>query len=304
VKDCGCFGDALKLTNWQTFYKNLIALPFSWYIYQKRDKWQLPKGWKAGLVTLYPILIIGWVSFHGITHLPLLDFRPYSIGTNITEAMSIPEGAPMPEYSTTFILEKNEQRKEFTEHNYPYDDTTWVFIDSQSKLIKSGYQPPIESFNLENEQGEDISQELLQSSDPVFILIAPRIDQLSIDNLNPMIELKSECQKKDIAFYCATSSLLEQAYQFDNQHQAAFNYLLADGTMLKTIIRGNPGLIILQHGTILGKYHHNHLPDLSITNNALAYCLKEQARTGAIKSIALLLIISLGAFVLNYSKKP
>lgn len=157
IKDCGCFGDAVVLTNWETFYKNIVLLAATIVLVMRPP--MMPKfisRTNQWIVINYTILFILVSSVLSLYTLPTFDFRPYHIGANIKKGMEIPEGAPLPEFETTFILEKDGQRKEFTIDNYP--DSTWMFIDSKTVQTVEGYVPPIRDFSIQaTDSGEDIT---------------------------------------------------------------------------------------------------------------------------------------------------
>lgn len=304
VTDCGCFGDAIKLTNWQTFGKNMIVLPFSILIFIQRKDFINPiKRWSLAALVAASVLIILWVSYQGLAHQPLIDFRPYKIGTNIPEAMSVPEGAQAPEYLTTFILEKEGVRKEFGISDYPYTDTTWVFVESINKQIKAGYEPPIQNFALQSATEGNFTERLLAMQKPVFLMIAPKLEKADLSNLDAMVKLYLLCRKYDYGFYCVTSSLPDQILEFDIRSNVGFDYLLADETMLKTITRNNPGLLLLQNGTILGKWNANDIDDADKFANPVQTAVSEmraQNEKLSVLSIALLLL-ALYIFTIRYN---
>lgn len=275
VSDCGCFGDAIKLTNWETFYKNMILLPLSFIVYRKRKDYKsFLSGWKETAGTMGGIIFIISISAYCVYYLPIIDFRPFKVGQNIPAAMTIPDDAPQAEYETTFILEKEGVRKEFDINNYPYEDSTWVFIDQESILIKEGYQPPIQSFSLETIDGYDMSGELLEHVQPVFFVIAPKIEKASVKHIDQLKGIHKMCMEHNYPFYVLTSSLAEIYFEFDAKHSAGFEYLSVDETLLKTICRGNPGLIILSKGTIIAKYNHTNLPHSSDLIHPLSHEVK------------------------------
>ncbi|NPA37272.1 MAG: DoxX family protein [Chlorobi bacterium] len=296
VSDCGCFGDAIKLTNWQTFYKNLIALPFAWIIFRDRTQFSTSiSSARINIITLISVIFATGISIYSYLNLPPIDFRPFKTGTNISEAMKIPEGAPQAEYKTTFILEKDGIRKEFNENNYPYEDTTWQFIDSKSILVKEGYQPPIKDFYLSNNADENMTNTVLNSKFPVFLMTVPDITTLNKKNVSELINISNKCRKNKIQFYCVTSSLMKDIVKFESKHRAMFNYLFADEVLIKTINRGNPGLTVLNKGTILAKYNYFNLPSSGIVNNPLSYTIKEstlQKEKRFVIITALLLILT------------
>ncbi|MDD3685314.1 MAG: DoxX family protein [Bacteroidales bacterium] len=150
VSDCGCFGDALILTNWETFYKNLIILAFTAvvFIYRKRFKpaWNPFFQWSLGIFFTLASTVL---AFHCLRNLPVIDFRPYHIGANIPEGMTVPEDQKDNKdvYESTFIYEKDGKQQEFTADKLP--DTTWKFVDAKHTLLKEGYKPPIHDFTIE-----------------------------------------------------------------------------------------------------------------------------------------------------------
>ncbi len=296
VSDCGCFGDVIVLSNWETFFKNLITLPFAWIIFRHRKQHEeLLTGWRINSLSLISVIFAVGISVYSYRYLPIMDFRPFKAGTNIPEAMKIPEGAQKPEYKTTFILEKSGIKKEFDENNYPYADTTWVFIDSKTELIKEGFQPPVTDFYISNRQGDEVTDKILNSSKPVFMMIALDISKIKPEQLVGLSKLNDECRRRDISFYCVTSSLYDEILKFEMTNQPMFNYLFADEVLLETIIRGNPGLVIIDKGTILAKYNYLNTPSLKIVENPVSYILQEKNRQTekyAVLITALLIIIS------------
>lgn len=273
VSDCGCFGDAFKVTNWQTFGKNIVFLVVAILVFRWRNvDGRGGKKWRQAAMTAMGLLVAGLVTMKGLTDEPMMDFRPYAVGTDIKASMSIPEDAPMTEYKTTFILEKDGVRKEFDENNYPYEDSTWVFIDSKSEVVSEGYVPPIADFSFVTPEGEDMSEALLNSPNPVFVAISPKLnkaDKSQMAKLGHQFEL---AQKNGFDFFVATSSSSADFIAADSLAGVALNYLQADETMLKTIVRSNPGLIVLQNGVIVAKYNLDHVPfDAEMASPAAAY---------------------------------
>ncbi len=306
VSDCGCFGDAIILTNWQTFFKNVFLLIPAIYIFTKRKNFLCPYSVKQELaITLLFAIGILYINYYSLNHLPILDFRPYKIGANINEGMKIPEGAPQTQYRSTFILEKNGVKKEFTVEDYPYNDSTWVFIDSKSDVISKGYEPPIHDFVLSNEQGDEVTQEILTQEKPIFLIVSYKINKGNWNKLQALQGLQSTLLNEGITTYCLTSSSANDIENFEAESGAGFTYLTADETMLKTTIRSNPGLILMQNGNIIGKWHYNDMPDYKEFNNPVSYTLSTfEKRYNNFKLISLFLLFSIltGVFLLFESK--
>lgn len=304
VSDCGCFGDAIKLTNWQTFYKNLITLPFAWILFRYRDRYDDElSGWRVFSLSLVSVIFAVGISVYSYRNLPMLDFRPFKTGTNIPEAMKIPEGALQPEYKTVFILEKDGIKKEFDENNYPYSDTTWLFIDSKTELIKEGFQPPITDFYITNKQGEESTQMLLNSEKPLFLMIAPDISTIKPEQVSGLIELSNRCRLKGLRFYCITSSLYDDLMKFELKNRAMFNYLFADEVLLETITRGNPGLVVIDKGTILAKYNYVNTPSVEIVDNPTSYILQEKSKQTGKYVVLITVLLTIISILIFYKKE-
>lgn len=261
VHDCGCFGDAIKLTNWETFYKNLILLPAAIILFKKRK--QLPSGFTGLKELIVFVLLLGVAflpSYIGYTRMPLFDFRPYHIGVNITEAMRIPEGAKGDVYKSTLYYKKDGVVKEFDENNIPWQDTTWKYVDTKSVLIQKGYTPPIENFSLTTPSGKDITDSILSYPNYYFLVVAHRLDKSDVNSVNKLNELYFKAKSLHYGFACVTSTSQSGIDAFISITGAAYPFLNADEIMLKTMIRSNPGLILLNKGTIIGQWHYNKLP--------------------------------------------
>ncbi len=276
VTDCGCFGDAVKLSNWATFIKNLILLPLAIVVMIRHKQFSASLSCRQQwIIGSWGILIMLFVVFHAMRYEPLIDFRPYSVGTDIKQSMTIPADAEQPEYETTFILEKEGVRKEFDVNSYPYNDSTWVFIDSKTKVIREGYQPPIKDFVLQNWQGDIVTDQILNSFQPLILVVAPKLDEMDEGAADKLMTLSHLCLQNNVQIHLATSSLQADIDRFDQREQIGVSYLTGDETMLKTIVRSNPGILIINHGTIVGKYNLNNLPDPGKLVNPISTSLSD-----------------------------
>lgn len=302
IKDCGCFGDALLLTNWQTFYKNIVLLAGAALLCKKpllmHRFISKTNQWIVVIYTMLFILVSSTVSMYT---LPQFDFRPYHIGVNIKDGMTIPKGAKEPKFETTFILEKNGTRKEFTLDNYP--DSTWTFIDSKTVQTEEGYVPPIHDFSIQTiDTEEDITDSVISQKGYVFLFISPHLEVADDSNFGDIDRIYEYCQEKHYPFYALTASTEKGIQHWRDITGAEYNFYITDETTLKTIIRSNPGLLLLKDGTIIGKWGHNTLPDLTEESPALEKTpyghITEKSITQKISEIILwyllpLLIISL-----------
>ena len=263
VSDCGCFGDAVTLTNGQTLLKNIILLACTIVML----RWPLSMGrlisrsnqWIVFNFTVIYILVTSTLCLY---LLPFIDFRPYHIGADIRKGMEIPDDAEQPEFKTTFILKKNGTEKEFTLDNYP--DSTWEFVETKTVQTKPGYEPPIHDFSLtDNETGDDITDQILQDKGYTFLLVAPQLEKADDSNFGDIDQLYEYAHEYGIPFYCLTASSQEAMERWRDITGAEYPFATADETTLKTIIRSNPGLVLIKDGKVINKWSHNNLPDTS-----------------------------------------
>ena len=261
VKDCGCFGDALHLTNTETLIKNIVLLVCSLAImYRPLAMFRFVSKSNQWIVTNYTIVFILVSSGLSLYYLPIFDFRPYHIGVNIPRGMEIPKGAKLPQFKTTFIMEKNGQRKEFTLENYP--DASWKFIDSKTVQTSEGYIPPIHDFSItDNKTGLDLTNSVLGHKGYTFLLIAPHLETADDSNFGDIDRLYEYAQSYGIPFYCLTASTTKAIKRWIDLTGAEYPFCITDEAVLKTIIRSNPGLLLLKDGTIINKWSHNNLPN-------------------------------------------
>lgn len=261
ITDCGCFGDALVISNWQTFWKNVVltALVIA-LLCTKRHIPQTFVWWAELSIALLGAALAGGLMLYTHYHLPLIDFRPYKIGNNIPELMEIPDDAPHDEYAVTLIYEKDGVEQEFTLQDYPRGDSSWHFVDQQSKLIKKGYEPPIHDFELINYEGEDLTYDLLEE-EHVTLVVMYDLQKADLNQLPKLAQLCKVNQQEEQPVYILTSATDEQIEDFIAQHNDVLDeswrelFLTADGIMLKTIVRANPGVFVVENGTIKDKYN-------------------------------------------------
>lgn len=261
VTDCGCFGDALKLSNWQTFYKNIFLIILAVLIFYYRYKYKpFDKVWiEWGLILLFAVLGTS-LFISNYRHLPMLDFRPYHVGTHIPSKMIIPDGAPSDVYNTRLYYQKNGTIKEFSLQNYPWRDSTWKWVKTSSDLIKKGYTPPIQGFSITTKNEEDITKQVLADTSYSFLFISYDLSLVRPEIWIKIIDYYHFTQKFHHHFYFLTSVTSDQAYQIKTIYHLPFDFDFSDQTVMKTIVRSNPGLMLLKDGVILGLWHYNDFP--------------------------------------------
>ena len=274
VHDCGCFGDAIILTNWQTFYKNILISAFVVISFLYRNSlagWmKIRTEWLIAAITTILITGFSWFNYQ---HLPVLDFRPYKIGTHIPDKMIIPEGAPANIYEQYFTLLDTisgkqisiESKRYLSDSTYWARTTTWKFISTtEPTLVRAGYQPPIRDFSISSLSGTDHTQSVLSDPGYYFVLVAYDLKKSNTKHQTKINLLCNQATEDNHKFICLTSVSADEIEQFKTTNNATYEFYLSDPITLKTIIRANPGLVIIHGGTILAKWNSNDIPDYNI----------------------------------------
>jgi len=270
VSDCGCFGDAFILTNWETFFKNIVLLAASFLVLKYHEKvTNLYTGKFYWLVAFYIILFSTLFCIYNAYVEPIFDYRAYKIGADLPKLMNVEEGKG-DIYENVFIYEKDGQKKEFTEDNYPWQDTTWIFVDRVNKLIKEGEKPTITDFEINRlyfnpdktdfEGDEAITTEVLEDSSYVFLMIAYSLPRMNETFLARFEDVNNYAKEHHYKFYCLTASTKDEILKWESENSVDFNFCLTDERTLKTIIRSNPGLVLLKRGVIINKWPDLYVP--------------------------------------------
>ncbi|GIZ08271.1 BT_3928 family protein [Flavobacterium sp. UMI-01] len=263
VKDCGCFGDALHLTPWESFTKDIVLLIFILILAFNSKLIKPLFGPKTQSVLAFgSFLAAAFMGYWVLNHLPLIDFRPYKVGTNIQKGMEIPEGAPKSVVEMIFIYNVNGQNKEFTENDLMNLPEGATFVDRKDKIISEGYVPPIHDFTMEKE-GTDYKDELLQEA-KLLVFIAYDLPNASVDGLKKLTSITKVAKQKGYKVIGMTASTPEQITTTQQKYAFDFDFYFCDATTLKTIERANPSLMILNQGTIVQKVHYNDSADLRL----------------------------------------
>ena len=265
VSDCGCFGDALVLTNWQTFWKNIVLLTLVIALLVCRKAIPQTFVWQAELsaAVLAAVASLALMEYSYL-HLPPIDFRPYKIGNNIPSLMEIPEDAEPDIYETTLVYAKDGVQQKFTLENYPKGDSTWTFVDQHSVLVKKGYEPPVHDFEIMNMDFDDITYDILESAHPVTLIVMYDLRKTDRKQMNKVFRVLDECEQRGEWCFILTGSGEDDIYAFAgetgiDEETAERLFCYTDPVTLKTIVRANPGLVIIQNGNIIAKHNLRNL---------------------------------------------
>lgn len=255
VTDCGCFGDAIPLTPWESFYKDVVLLVLIIILFVG-SKYIRPIFTRSirSIIVLFSLVICLAIGYHVLQHLPIIDFRPYKIGANIRESMEIPEDAPKPLFEYRWKFNVDGAEKIVVTHG-DYPDVEGEFIDVDTKMIHPGYTPPIEDFFIER-NGEDQTDYLL-SKEHLILVVAYSLDNTERQGYAAIKEVTDRAIANGYEVVGVSASSQEATEELANNYGLNFKFYFSDETALKTIVRSNPGLLELNKGTIKQKYHWN-----------------------------------------------
>lgn len=262
VKDCGCFGDALKLTPWESFTKDLVLLFFILILFLGVKHinpifGKLP----TTVLALLSFIFSFWFGYHVLMHLPVKDFRAYKIGANILEGMRVPEGAPKPIQEYTWTFKVNGEEKQY-KTNGSYPDVGGDYVRVETKVIQEGYQPPIYDFSIETED-EDMTNQFL-SKENLIVVVSYSLEKIERDGALKLKTLQDQARAKGYEIIGLTASGEATKQRIKKGYSIDFDWYLCDEKALKTVVRSNPGVLELDNGTVKQKVHWNDIEDLEL----------------------------------------
>ena len=264
VTDCGCFGDALKLTPWQSFSKDVVLLVLILILFAGQ-KYILPifksNGANYGL-SFISLALCGYLGFHVLNHLPVIDFRAYKVGTNIRKGMEIPEGAVKSEYDIIFKYNVNGVPTDFKMDELVNLPEGAEFISREEILLVKGYEPPIHDFSIEKD-GENFMDQLLEEP-KLLMFVSYNLNLASEDGLAALNNISTQAKEKGYQVIAMTASNQETIEDFNKKYNFNFEFYFCDATTLKTIERANPSLVVLEYGTIVQKLHWQDASKISL----------------------------------------
>ncbi len=250
VTDCGCFGDAIKLTPWESFIKDTILMVFVLHLFWYRKRYQAVLRTSEGHAVIgLTVAISFFAGIRAINHLPFIDFRAYKVGNHIPSKMLPPE-QPIIEYS----FEKD--GKEIKSEKFLPAEEGYVYKNSRI-VNEKNIKPAITDYSVASPDGDDITQSTFQG--PKLLIIMFDVKKASVENIDAIRMLVTNLEGQ-VESLVLTSSSAEAIEIFRHENQLAVPYAFADATVLKTIVRSNPGISLWRDGTVLGNWHHNDTP--------------------------------------------
>lgn len=266
VSDCGCFGDAIILTNWETFYKNIVLMILVLIVFIGRNKMKskFSKGFQLSVIGI-GVAIILWVGVYSYRHLPLIDFMPWKVGTVISAKV-----VPTPEVAEVYLVYKNKEtgeKYEYTAKNLPYKDTVFFakleFIEQKKKIIQEYKEAPIHDFIIDDSNKVEHNAEIINNQKFQFILVSHDLSKTDRNAFKQMNKFYDNCLRDSVGFVALTGSDFETMKKFKNEIGANYAFYGVDETSLKSVVRSNPGLVLLKEGVVVDKWHYNDFPEYS-----------------------------------------
>lgn len=269
VQSCGCFGDAIPLTPWQSFSKDLVLLLLIVYIFINRNLITplFSKKTESVILLLATVFSFG-VGIYTYNFLPVIDFLPYKVGANLPNEMKIPANAVPDEYEITYNLhnKKTGDKRSITNKEYLksgiWKDENWEIVgEPTSVLVKKGFSAKIADLNINDAQGNSYTKELLENPFYNLIVVASQLRDTNSDAINKINALSLNLtQNFNVRTVLLTSNSAQDAAAFSKAHKLFMEIFYADGIPLKTMVRANPGILLLKNGTVIGKWHYHNLP--------------------------------------------
>lgn len=262
VKDCGCFGDAMKMDPWESFGKDVVLLVMILIIFagQKYIKPFFNKFITTIIALISFITCLGF-AYHVLMHLPTIDFRPFKVGNNITEKMIIPEDAPQAVIEYTWTFNENGKDVEYVT-NGSYPTSSGKYIKVETKTIKEGYEPPIHDFSIEKD-GEDYTEDILNRPN-VILIVNYNLATAETQGLEAIKVFTDKATANGYDVIGLTATGPEEVKTITTKYGLGYDYYFCDETALKTIIRSNPGILKLRKGTIIQKKHWNDVDEIEL----------------------------------------
>ena len=256
IDDCGCFGEAVTMSNGETLLKNVVLLVLSLPLFFGRKLLVARVSARCRwMVTIFSLFYIGAVMIISFNHLPVIDFGDYAVGTDLR---SLTQGTP-DKYNVIYVYERGNERCELPEGELP--DSTWTCVSSRAELAEKGTEPAVKDFLVYDwEYDYDATEEILADTGYVCLVLVEKMESASLSRVDKINDLYDHCCEREIPFFVTTSSGAEEIELWCKRTGAEYPVYFTDGNALKRMIRANPGMILLKDGVIVGKWDVSDLP--------------------------------------------
>lgn len=269
VQTCGCFGDAIPLTPWQSFSKDLVLLLLILIIFINHKTIEPVFNNKTGdnLLIGSAVIAVG-IGLYTYNFMPVIDFLPYKVGASIPDAMKIPPGAKPDEFQITYNLKnkKTGETKVMTDREYLssniWKDNSWEVVGTpENKLVKKGYEPPIKDLSIQDAQGSNYTNELLSNPFNSLVIVAYDLNHTNVEAIGKINAMAANLiHNFNTRAIMLTSNSAKDAEAFAKKNHLVMEIFYADEVPLKSMVRANPGVLLLKNGVILNKWHYHSMP--------------------------------------------
>lgn len=277
VTDCGCFGDALIVTNWQTFYKNVVLLILAIFLFivnrNNHTSYHAAVDWLLALIVFASTIAF---QFYTLEHLPIIDFRPYNVGADLPSKMIIPEGEKADSFAIFYTLKHKTsgETKEVDDPTYIkekiWEDTLWYITEtSKPKLVKAGYKPPVYNFRAYpvdisdtlSTGSNDMMPDILANKNYSFMIVSYDLELADMKGFDKIAELMNYAYGKQIKIDLLTATS-HNLSKFKEQIKFPVTFYSSDPITLKTVVRSNPGIVLMKEGKVIDKWNYNDIPSI------------------------------------------
>lgn len=269
IEDCGCFGDAVHLTGWQTFFKNLVLVAMLVVLWWKRGS--LYRLHSSTFYTFYIYWAFGcavWLCWLGTWREPFIDFRPFKPGTDLQQSV-IGEEADSKSVSFTCIYQKDGQQREFPLDSIPDEADGWEFVTTVEYVAVNAVSPNHIDFYVKNDEGAIFTERLLTTPGYTILLLSHSLDRASQHDIDRIEQLSEYAEDNGYPFYCITARDAEQLDRWRYNTGAEYPFLFTDASIVQTICRSNPGVMLLHNGIICWKQPLSQLDVQALTSGKL-----------------------------------
>lgn len=266
VPDCGCFGDAIIISNWETFYKNIFILAAAIVVFIYRKRVKVP--WRTRTDNVLMLIAVAGVlglSFYCLRNLPVIDFRPWKVGNDVSQLV-----LPTEEIARVYLVYEHKgsgETREYAPDELPWDDpdwaASWQFKEQRREVMQAYREAEIDAFYIEDEFGDDLTDFYITQPGYLFIVVAHDLYQTRVGAFHRRITpLAREAEEMGYPLIVLTGSSADVMEEFRHEHQTPYPFYLSDEIELKTMIRSNPGLLVMKEGVVKGKWAHRNIPNL------------------------------------------
>lgn len=270
VTHCGCFGDFLPLKPWESFWKDIALMILITLLFAGKENInEISSPMFMNTLAALGLVASFWFPIYTYRNLPVFDFRPYAIGKNIKKSMEFPADYQPAKYETRFLYKnlKSGELKEFDMKNYPWQDTlNWAHDSTMNVLIQDAINPPkISDLNISSLEGNNVTDSVLSMKNYNYWLVVYDLAKTEDDEelhakINDFYKLASQ---EKVSFIALTASGPKEIDNFKHKHNALYDFVTVDATVLKTMIRSNPGLMLVKDATVIMNWHHHNFPTYS-----------------------------------------